>query len=298
MSSKVLRYTFSYSTEKRSVDFDTLIPTQYHLGKIFREIHQELHYGIEPSIRLEPFQPGSFEVSWVLDIPRDAIEVVPLLFQGKIPEMLSLGFNSLAKYLELRKFLSGKKPDSVTVKNNKTIVSLGGQNHQTETNVYNNIYLNNPVIDRSTVEAFMKLGSDDGVSGLSIAHEEKVVFKTTKAGFEAIAKPNPQMSHDNKEEIVDAELELIKPAIVDAAKYSWLFRYRGSSINMKIRDKKFLASVDQGQKFGHGDFLKVKLRIVKGFDEESGVYTDKSHEVLTVVQMIPRASQGELGLED
>jgi len=87
------------------------------------------------------------------------------------------------------------------------------------------------------------------------------------------------------------ELQIIK-AILEKGKRKWEFMWRGIKISAPIISQSFYNNF-----FSHsitiapGDSLEVKLEIKQVRDEDTGIYVNKSYQVVEVYNHIPRLKQ-------
>lgn len=90
-------------------------------------------------------------------------------------------------------------------------------------------------------------------------------------------------------EIVD--LQILK-AVLEKGNRKWEFMWRGIKISAPITSDKFYKDF-----FAHditiapGDSLEVKLQIKQVKDEQTGIYKNKSYEVIEILKHLPRFQQ-------
>lgn len=63
---------------------------------------------------------------------------------------------------------------------------------------------------------------------------------------------------------------------------------------MVVKDDALMKEIDNGARFGKGDAIKVKLRIVKRFNPDYNAYENKSYKIVGFLDLIPSSKQGKL----
>lgn len=66
----------------------------------------------------------------------------------------------------------------------------------------------------------------------------------------------------------------------------WQFIYRGLKIAFNVKDDALMEMIDNGERFGKGDCIKVKLRITQKYDKEYRTYVNKSYRIVEFYEHI------------
>ena len=94
----------------------------------------------------------------------------------------------------------------------------------------------------------------------------------------------------------DCDLYIIK-AILEKSTRKWEFRWRGVNISAPIKDPTFYTDFSAHSiTIAPGDEFKARLAIKQVRDDFSGVYANKSYEVITVYKHIPKVQPRRLAL--
>jgi len=198
---------------------------------------------------------GSFVTDLAINVLGPAATIFSTISPDKFIDLLKEAF-------DLWKFLKGKPPTKVVNVSDKgqqiEVVNNNGQITQVHADSLN-IVFNEKATD--AVERFIRSPlSREGIDSVEIADKDKKVIGQVKQGeskFFVSVRP--------EEKITESEIEmaLIVEAPVFKDELKWRFSDGQNSFLADIDDREFLARVDQGELFGKGDILLVKLRITQ-----------------------------------
>jgi hypothetical protein len=95
----------------------------------------------------------------------------------------------------------------------------------------------------------------------------------------------------------DCDLQIVK-AILEKSTRKWEFRWRGITISAPISDPNFYTDFSAHSiTIAPGDEFQARLAIKQVKDDFSGIFANKSYEVVTVYKHIPKMQQRRLGRE-
>ena len=95
----------------------------------------------------------------------------------------------------------------------------------------------------------------------------------------------------------DCDLQIVK-AILEKTKRKWEFRWRGVNISAPITDPNFYVDFSAHSiTIAPGDEFQARLAIKQVRDDFSGVYANKSYEVVTVYKHVPKVQPRRLPIE-
>lgn len=66
----------------------------------------------------------------------------------------------------------------------------------------------------------------------------------------------------------------------------WQFMYNGFKISMLVKDDALMQKIDEGERFGKGDAIKVKLRRVQKYNKDYRAYENKSYRIVEFLEHI------------
>lgn len=66
----------------------------------------------------------------------------------------------------------------------------------------------------------------------------------------------------------------------------WQFMYNGFKISMIVKDGALMQKIDEGERFGKGDAIKVKLRRVQKYNKDYRAYENKSYRIVEFIEHI------------
>ena len=106
----------------------------------------------------------------------------------------------------------------------------------------------------------------------------------------------------DKENIPDEKNEIKNDALLTITKLSfekggqWQFLYNGFKIPMIVKDDILMKIIDDGERFGKGDCIRVDLQINQKFNPEYNSYENKSYRIVKFKEHIIFAKQQKLDI--
>lgn len=294
---KKANFEFRYEGESHSIDINTLLVSQFQYTTILSEIKNQINPKIELKIRIQGFERNSFDINQIIEITT----ITGLLFFENI-DYINQIFKIFKSYLDIKKLLDGKKPDKIEKIGNNNVsltVNVNGENNTiiVDEKAFN-IFQSNYQVNKAITKNGEILESDPEIKGIQIINKEtkEKIIDIPRKDFKYLLAENPYMNKETNEIIIDdAILYIRKLEILPKKNSKWDFIYDGRKINsVKILDENFLKKVREGMKFGNGDRLKGKLRILQKLDPETGAYLDDKYELIEVKQVIHKPKQNNL----
>jgi hypothetical protein len=289
------QFEFKYQGESHSIDINTLLTSQFHYAAILNEIKNNLYPDIELKIRIQSFEEGSFDINQLIEIT-----TISGLFVFQNVDYISQIFRVLKAYIDIKKVLEGKKPEKIEeLAENKIALVINGNNNTVivDKDAFN-IYQNNYQIHKALYKNAEILEHDPEIDGVKITNKttNETILDIPRSEFLDLSLDNPFLDKEiNVKIIEDAVLYIRKLEISPKRNSKWDFIYEGRKINsVPIHDDIFLNQVIEGKKFGNGDRLKARLRIIQKLDIPTGVYLDEKYEVLVVKNIVPKNEQTEI----
>ena len=95
-----------------------------------------------------------------------------------------------------------------------------------------------------------------------------------------------------QEEIVDTLLTIIALNFERGSR--WQFIYNGFKIPMIVKDDALMNKIEEGERFGKGDAIHVKMKITKRYNPQYKAYENKSYKIVEFLEHIEAPRQPEL----
>lgn len=74
----------------------------------------------------------------------------------------------------------------------------------------------------------------------------------------------------------------------------WQFIYNGFKIPMIVKDDALMKKINEGERFGKGDAIKVKMRILKRYNPQYKTYENKSYKIVEFYEHIIAPKQADI----
>jgi hypothetical protein len=294
MNSQKEYFEFKYQGDIEAIDINTLINSQLQYSSILNEIKNQYFPDIDLKIKVQSFEKNSFDINQIIEV---SIVTGTLIFQNT--EYIKEIFKFLKLYLDIKKILGDKKPDKIeNIEKDKVALTINVEGNNNVVIVDKNaftLYQTNYAISKAVCKNGHILMNDKEIEGIQVIEKKtkENVLDIPREDFKMLSATNAYLGKDTNEEINDNAILYIKKLDVNPEKKSkWDFIFEGRHIHsVSISDADFLRRVKGGEKFGNGDRLKCKLKIVQKLDIDTGAYLDNKFEILSVTQVIPRNEQ-------
>jgi hypothetical protein len=137
------------------------------------------------------------------------------------------------------------------------------------------------------------LENDEEIEGVMIKEKEssKPLITINRDDFSALTQPNSYLDKETKDKVFGNEIVYIqKPDHYPKTKKvaNWSFIHRGRPIAASIIDEKFIAKINEGERFGQGDNLDVTLKTFYKWDERYKTYVETGRYEIIQVNKIGR----------
>lgn len=278
-----MKITFEGQTHQ--IDANTLINVLLHYQNVVNEANRELSGGAKNiELKINALEKGSF----VIDV--SVVEsTIKYLFSGESAAYLASLYAVVDGTHKLYKWFKGKPVKTEQDKEKaKTIIG------NTEFNVTINVY-NQPPVREAVSKSIETADADINVEGISIdcGEKEPTVFK--KEDFKDYIYTDfdeENIIPNEQEEIVDAVLTIIALNFEPGSR--WQFIYNGFKIPMIVKDDALMKKINEGERFGKGDAIRVKMKIVKRYNPTYKAYENKSYKIVEFMEHIEAPKQPDL----
>lgn len=283
MDKKIMKITFEGQTHQ--IDANTLINVLLHYQNVVNEANRELSGGAKNiELKINALEKGSFVID--VSVVESAIKH---LFSGESVAYLASLYAVVDGTHKLYKWFKGKPVKTEQDKEKaKTIIG------NTEFNVTINVY-NQPPVREAVSKSIETADADINVEGISIdcGEKEPTVFK--KEDFKDYIYTDfdeENIIPNEQEEIVDAVLTIIALNFEPGSR--WQFIYNGFKIPMIVKDDALMKKINEGERFGKGDAIRVKMKIVKRYNPTYKAYENKSYKIVEFMEHIEAPKQPDL----
>ena len=287
MKSKSMKIVFE--GQSNQIDANTLINVLIHYQTVIAEANKELGGGAKSiDLKVNAIEKGSFVID--VSLVENLSQIVSKDNIGYIANLCAIVGGVYGAY----KILKGKpakteeeqKAISIKGKDNKVNVAY----NRTIIKVYNQ-----PIVRESISKSIETADADVNVEGLKVDSGDRNPVLFEKEHFKEYIYddfdteknlPNEQV------EIVDALLTIIALNFEPGSR--WQFLYNGFKIPMVVKDDALMKKIDEGERFGKGDAIHVKMRIVKRYNPVYKAYENKSYKIIEFIGHIEAPKQSGL----
>jgi hypothetical protein len=289
-----IEFIVQFNGQLTQIDANTFINSLLNTTSIIQAINKELDPSKKIEVKVNTLdERGSFPVS--LEIVENAI--ISLLSNEGINYVKNILEAFVAIFL-IKQFLKGKKAKTTEEQeDNIKIENESGEVRIFNKNVFN-IYIHNLVINEAVNKNFETLESEPAIEGFEIKDDKGQELFVAKKEYFPIMRSKNEMLHQEDLRIINKDVTLHVFKVVFDEKYKWEFYYKGNKISAQIQDKTFFEGIDKGESFSKGDVLNVEMQIEQIFDKTVNTYVNKSYQILTVKNHIPRDIQQSLELPE
>lgn len=279
-----------FETEGHKINAYTLASTLVSIADAAKAANKTCNPGYEIEVLVESLGQGSFraKIKAVYSSARN-------LFSGDVVKGIVIGI--VCNYIYERT-LSVEDNLDVTINTDEVIISRDNEKIVVPRQVYDATreVERDPQFVSSISKTLNSISSDEGVTSFGFVRQmdspspevsiPRAVIQSVD--LEVVDDPNDRTIEEN------CTLQIIK-AILERGKRKWEFMWRGIKISAPITDESFYSDF-----FAHeitiapGDELEVKLKIRQKKDSITGIYSNKSYELMEVYKHIPRARQATL----
>lgn len=154
-------------------------------------------------------------------------------------------------------------------------------------NITVNIYNQQPV--RQAVSKSMETAKDDpSVEGFSVKGDDgRKCAEFERREFDDYIYDGFDTENDIPDERVEEEVTTLVVVGLNFERGSrWQFMYNGFKISMTVKDDALMQKIDEGERFGKGDAIKVRLRRMQRYNKEYRAYENKSYRIVEFIDHI------------
>lgn len=275
-----------FEGQTSSIDAGTLINVLMQYQSVAQEANRIYGGGAqEIKIQVNAIEKGSFIID--LDIVQNVIQ--QLFSKASVEYIVALAGIITFSYKAYKK-LKGKPIKTEDDKKKISGLSVNG-----DMNVNINVY--NSRTTREAISQSIQAADDDAsVDGFCVKDkEDNVIVTFSRDEFKEYKYDDFDTEEDVLEErIVDSEATLIIVGLNFEKGARWQFMYDGFKIPIIVKDDALMRKIDEGERFGKGDSIRVKLRKIQKYNKEYRAYENKSYKIIEFYEHIIPPQQTEL----
>lgn len=275
-----------FEGQTSSIDAGTLINVLMQYQSVAQEANQIYGGGTqEIKIQVNAIEKGSFIID--LEIVQNVIQ--QLFSKASVEYIVALTGIITFSYKAYKK-LKGKPIKTEDDKKKISSLSVNG-----DMNVNINVY--NSRATREAISKSIQAADDDAsVEGFSVKDkEDNVIVTFSRDEFKEYKYDDFDTEQDVPEErIVDSDATLIIVGLNFEKGSRWQFMYDGFKIPIIVKDDALMRKIDEGERFGKGDSIRVKLRKIQKYNKEYRAYENKSYKIIEFYEHIIPPQQTEL----
>lgn len=275
-----------FEGQTSSIDAGTLINVFMQYQSVAQEANRIYSGGTqEIKIQVNAIEKGSFIID--LEIVQNVIQQ---LFSKASVEYIAALTGIITFSYKAYKKLKGKPIKTEDDKKEISSLSVNG-----DINVNINVY--NSRATREAISKSIQAADDDAsVEGFSVKDkEENAIVAFSRDEFKEYKYDDFDTEEDIPEErIIDSEATLIIVGLNFEKGARWQFMYDGFKIPIIVKDDALMRKIDEGERFGKGDSIRVKLRKIQKYNKEYRAYENKSYKIIEFYEHIIPPKQTEI----
>lgn len=271
-----------FDGQTHSIDANTLINVLTHYQTIVNEANRQLGGGSrQVEMKINAIEKGSFVIDFSLQQ-----NIVAQLFSKEAVEYIASLCTIIGGVYGLYRVLHGKPTEKATEKEEKEINTIISGNGNI-VNITKNVY-NQPRTREAISKSIETANEDASVDGLSLKDDKgKDYAQFDRKTFKDYIYDDFDKEGDFPDErIQDKDVTLVIVGLNFESGSRWYFMYDGFKIQMIVKDDALMKKIDEGERFGKGDAIHVKMRIVQRYNKLYKAYENKSYKIIEFYEHI------------
>ena len=276
-----------FEGQAHQIDANTLINVLIHYQSVISEANKVLGGGSKNiELKVNAFEKGSF----IIDVSMVESAIKQIFSKDTIGYLADLGAVVGGVYAAYKK-LKGKPAKTKEELESIKINIYKGDKLVINQNIVK-VY-NQPVVREAVSKSIETADADANVEGFVVdsGDEHPVVFD--KKDFKKYIYDDFDSEKEDMPteciEVVEAILTIIALNFEPGSR--WQFIYNGFKIQMIVKDDALMKKIDEGERFGKGDAIRVKMKIVNRYNPIYNAYENKSYKIVEFLEHILAPSQ-------
>lgn len=267
--------------QTHSIDANTLVNMLIHYQAIVTEANKQLSGGSrEVTLKVNALKQGSF----IIDVSVVQNIVSQLFSKDTVSYVADLCGAVGGVYALYRKF---KGKPVKTEKEKEEAVSIKLEDNVNISINTINIY-NQPPVRQAVSKSMETANEDPSVDGFTIKGDKgNTCAQFEREEFKDFIYDGFDTEDDiPNEKIIDEETTLVIVGLNFEPGARWQFMYNGFKISMIVKDDALMQKINEGERFGKGDAIKVKLRRIQRYNKDYRTYENKSYKIIEFYEHI------------
>lgn len=267
-----------FEGQSHSVDANTLITVLSHYQYVINETNRQYGGGArEITLQINAIERGSF----VIDISLVQNLVQQIFSKDSVAYIVGLCGIIDFTYRAYKKMKG--RPAKTEAEKKELADAMKAAGNTADINIAVNIY-NTPVVREAISKSIEEVKNDASVEGISVnaaneKEEEAVTFKREEFA-EYIYDDFDKEDDIPDERIQEKDATLVIVGLSFEPGSRWHFMFDGFKIQMIVKDDALMKKIDEGERFGKGDAIRVRMRIVQRYNKLYKAYENRGYKIL------------------
>lgn len=268
------------------IDANTLINVLIHSQTVISAANMEYGGGSKSiHLKVNAIEKGSF----IVDI--SLVESLKDIFTHENVAYIA-GLTAIIEGIyQMYKQLKGKPAKT---EEDQTKIEIHSTKVKVEIKNIVNVY-NQPIVREAISKSIETAESDMGVEGFNIDIGEGNTVRFERKDFKSYIYDDFDKEKEipgERSEIVEAVLVIVSLSFESGSR--WQFLYNGFKIPIIVKDDALMARIDNGDRFGKGDCIRVKMKIVQRYNPTYKAYENTSYKIVEFIEHIEAIKQDKL----
>lgn len=281
-----MKMQLKFEGQTSSIDANTLINVLMQYQNVVQEANRIYGGGSrEIKIQVNAIEKGSFIID--LELVQNIIQQI---FSNNSVSYIADLVGIVGFCFGAYKLMGGKQVKSDDDKKTVNKLAVTG-----DVNINIRIY-NSRETRESISKSIQTADEDASVEGFSVRDKQgKSIVNFDREEFKLYEYDEFELEEDIPDErIIDSDATLVIIGLNFEKGSRWQFMYNGFKIPIIVKDDALMQKIEDGERFGKGDSVQVKLRIVQKYNRDYKTYENKSYKILEFYEHIVPPKQKDL----
>lgn len=275
--------------QTHSIDANTLVNMLVHYQTIVAEANRQIGGGArEVTLKVNALKQGSF----VIDVSVVQSLAQQLFGKDTVGYIADL-CGAVGGVYALYRWFKGKPIKTQKEKEDAVSMTLGDNVNITVETI--NIY-NQPTVRQAVSKSVETANADPSVEGFAVKTDGSCTCaQFDRDSFKDFIYDDFDSEDDTPEErTIDEDTTLVIVGLYFEPGARWQFMYNGFKISIIVKDDALMQKINEGERFGKGDAIRVKLRRVQRYNKDYRTYENKSYKIVEFYEHIMPHKQLDL----
>nr|DAD63816.1 MAG TPA: hypothetical protein [Caudoviricetes sp.] len=282
-----------FDGQNHAIDSDTLVSVLISYQQVIQEINR-IYGGGSQEIRLQvnALKKGSFVID--IEIVRGLLQ--QLFSKDSMEYIAALATISGAVY-KIYKMMKGRPIKNEEDRKRVEKIIFNDESRRLHIDINNCINIYNSQQTREPISKSIQTADEDpNVTGFTIndAKSEEIVSFTRDEFKDYCYNDFDEEEEIPDERIIESDETLVIITLCFEKGARWQFMYNGFKIPIIVKDDALMQKINEGERFGKGDSIKVKLRTIQKYNKEYRTYENKSYKIIAFYEHIVPPKEGKI----